>query len=116
MASDQELHDRLIQAAADIANKNLPDEYKSWGPIFAPVPSTNTLSLTVQNGMPYIMTLPDREKRVKALRKLAAKSVKEALLENRELVAGLIVGYARQGENYFDRYSREEPQQLGFDI
>lgn len=110
----QEIHHIILGEAADIANREIsiePGFELYQGEIFRPDPVTRDDGL---GGLALVLddsvTKTLNPGQIRRLHEIGRDSVRQALLQNREGFVGLIVGHARKGENYFDRFIRPNQQ------
>lgn len=112
------VHDEILEHAAEIANRLVID-YEMGGKLprilwgepkpFRPVPTqTATPGFSLMYDLGY--SLDELEEADRALiqsvfSEIATRAVRDALSLNADKLAGLIVGEARQGRNYFDHFS-----------
>lgn len=105
--SVERIHEHICDTAVDIANASIaidtriPKKYR--GP-------------AIRNGAPYnegrlVLEIAEEHSavpdNVKAIyRTLAAKALKEALVRHKDLFAGMILGEAKAGRNYFNRWQQ----------
>ena len=103
-----EVHRRICYDAATIANQDerliglIPG---IEGAIFREATSLSNrggLAIAFMEGLEYA----DPEV-VMMLRQIGREAVRRAILQNKELFAGLIVGEARKGQNYFDQFEND---------
>jgi hypothetical protein len=105
----EEAHEFLREEASWMANKiafessKIPRKWKGF--IFTP--DNRGLALRVD---PFYERAPQRV--LNEYRLVAKQALHQALVENGDLVGGLIVGLAKQGQNYFDTFGDYEPKQL----
>lgn len=109
--SVEEAHHIILIDAEDLANHKI--QTLGWnvtGKLFRfdPVRSERA-GLTLS--MDKIIAESLNNEQIKEARAIAMEAIKRALIKNKEPFVGLIVGDARQGRNYFDRYKTEEELQ-----
>lgn len=106
VTSPELVHLAILKDAADIANERavadsrLPEVVS--GQIFRPAPLRSRrggLALSLTAGFER---LPPAKLRL--LHEIGSQGVRESILKNKREFVGLILGHARQGVNYFDRY------------
>jgi hypothetical protein len=106
-----EVHEHICDTAVEIANRMVddPEFPRKWrGTVF-------------MNGAPYndgklVLEITDEfqgapEKVKKRWRQIAVQAVQSAIVQHQELFAGLILGEAKQGRNYFHNWP-QAPAQL----
>jgi hypothetical protein len=120
-------HSVILSDAADIANRKAAEEYDPTqkgnagpepneersgfiaGALFRPDPGRSTkggLALSVDPFVFGLFTRPQQER----VREIGREAIREAIIANQDLFVGLILGEARQGRNYFDRFIEEGEQ------
>jgi hypothetical protein len=102
----------LLFDAADIANQQIPHEdlrlrngqpARLHGEVFRADPVRSTkggLCLSVDTVTANSLSKAS----IKRLHELGVQSMRKALVQNKEQFVGVLVGEARQGRNYFDRF------------
>lgn len=109
--SVEEVHMLLLHEAADWANREYQVRDQTGeapGEIFAPNPLASEkggLCLTLDPAFVATRTPVQLED----LHELGSEAIQRALADHRDIFVGLIVGEARQGRNYFDRFN-SDPQ------
>ena len=108
------VHHMIVADAADIANRNLgvePGFQNYRGTVFNPDPAERYerggLALVLDPGITQTLT----DDQIARLHKIGRDALQEAILQNGEALARLILGFARRGENYFDRFITDEHHQ-----
>jgi hypothetical protein len=82
-----------------------------FGDIYRPDPVQSDkggLALSID---PHVFSALDQEQQLRA-RTIARAALKRAIVENKTAFIGLILGEARQGRNYFERYGLEDQLRL----
>lgn len=124
----QLVHLAILKDAADIANQRYAEEFDvaniGWrrgrfdpkmrkalvsGILFRPdevQSQKGGLCLSIDEGVAQSLDPEERER----VREIGKKAIKQALVKNQSAFVGLILGEARQGRNYFDRF--DSPDQL----
>lgn len=103
----EEVHEILCDSAVRIANDlatndmRIPKRYR--GPVFRNGSPYNQGRLVLEITEEYY-TASARTKKI--YRALAQQAIRAAIFKNKELFAGLILGEARAGRNYFDRWDQ----------
>jgi hypothetical protein len=99
VATVEEMHGRILKKAVELANQTVTDDatLPLHGALFEANPLRG-LSMEILPGVPAEF--------IPKMRAIAVQAVKQAILDEdiREDFAGLIVGAARQGGNYFDSF------------
>jgi hypothetical protein len=105
-------HHVIIGDAEDIANHEI--QALGWnvsGKLFRFDPAqSERAGLTMSMDKVIAETLT--EDQIKQARAIGLKAIRQSLIKNKEGFVGLIVGDARQGRNYFDRYKTEEERSI----
>jgi hypothetical protein len=109
--SVEEAHHLILIDAEDLANHKI--QTLGWGVAgklfrFDPVRSKRG-GLTLS--MDRVMSEALSDEQIQEARAIGLEAIKKALAKNKEPFVGLIVGDARQGRNYFDRYKTKEEAQ-----
>lgn len=117
-----EAHETILLLAADIANRmlkerdDLPRAFRVDPNPFRPVPpreQKGTLSLMADTGGdPNQLPAAERRQIQKITQEIGTAAIKQAILDNRDLFVGLIVGSAKRGRNYFDYFEDEDQLKL----
>lgn len=98
-----EAHEVILNKAAELANREVKTQFafhKIEGDLFKPHTYTKG-KLSLQYDLHESQYTEDEKNR---LEQIAVNAVHQALLEEKKTFAGLIVGQAREGKNYFDWY------------
>ena len=108
----EDVHRVILMDAAEYANllavtdERLP-EVVGGGP-FSPAPERSRrggLALAIDPGLiDGLLKKRAGHKKVEILHQIGTEAVRQAILDNPDLFGGLIVGHAKQGVNYFDRF------------
>lgn len=111
MSDVEHLQRRLLQKAAQIANTaaDRPPEALDAGEVFRETNNRSGdgyLTLSFVAGVLHGVEEPRRTELVSTLREIGVRSVRQAIAESPEIVGALILGSAKQGANYFDRFER----------
>lgn len=100
----EEAHMTILETAATLASGYASDLLPySDGDIFRPYVLGSQTKLRLQYA-PEVLNGMTQQQRVDTharLRLIAKRAVAEALVEHGELFVGIILGYAKQGHNYF---------------
>lgn len=116
------VHSAILRDAVDIANAEVASRFvvppthqaagtrfsarnrrRFGGMVFRPDPIRSRrggLALTIEQSV--MVGLSDEEKA--ELRAIGRRAIHKAIKRNKRAFVGLIIGKARKGENYFDRY------------
>jgi len=113
------VQEMILWDACDIANASLPDVVTNAlergdssyvaGDVFHPSQSQSLkggLCLEIDPGIVRALS-PEL---MQELRELMVKSLQKAIIKNKEQFVGLILGEARQGRIYFDRFPQGDPR------
>jgi hypothetical protein len=106
-----EVHERICDTAVEIANEKTldPSFPKKWrGPVFMNGSPYNEGRLVLEITEEY-QGAPERVK--KRWREIAVQAIQEAIVQHQKLFAGLILGEAKRGRNYFNQWE-QAPTQL----
>jgi hypothetical protein len=112
------VHEQILHDAANIANQRLETEEdfeRYYGEVFRPDAAERDDGL---GGLALVLdesitrTLP--AEKILRLHQIGTAAIRQAILRNHQGFAGAIVGLARKGENYFDRFVRPGEQRSLF--
>jgi hypothetical protein len=106
MEKVEDVHREILRDAAAIANQKLTTDVNFsttlMGEVFRPDPIRSNkggLCLSLEE---QVRSLDPEQ--IQVLHQIGAQAIRQALLRNKEKFVGLILGDARQGRNYFDRF------------
>jgi hypothetical protein len=105
LKSVQAIHKEILTRAAQIANEDprLPFEGKPFRE--AEVKSAKGgLCLDYDEGLVILSPEDQREAIQDVMKRIGTDAILQALSEKKDLFVGLILGEARKGRNYFDRF------------
>lgn len=89
-----------------VTDERLP-EVVGGGP-YSPAPERSRrggLALALDPGLVEgLMRTRAGQQKVQLLHEIGTEAVRQAILDNPDLIGGLITGHAKQGINYFDRF------------
>lgn len=94
-----DVHRELSEEAASIANAEANKGVLPFGVYGVFTPKRRKLGLTIDE------FASDDPQLLEQLHTIGVQAVKQALIQRPDLTVGLIVGDARNGNNYFDRWS-----------
>lgn len=115
--STEEVHKKILEDAANIANQALAgrsdlNEFQVGGTGQTFFEGTNRSKLGgLALAFDEALAQGDPVK-INELRKIGKMAIKEALTKNPDLLIGLILGNARQGNNYFDRFGGQDTKTI----
>lgn len=106
-----DIHSIILDRAAKIANADprLPEEVTSKGtvPFFDANWRTagDYLTLGFVQGILEPIEDPERKQAVQeTMRQIGVEAVKSSIVQNKELFVGMMLGEAKQGRQYFERF------------
>lgn len=122
------VHLAILKDAARIANEKYAQEFdvnndpgwrkgrfrpdtrqaRVYGDIFRADPVQSRKGGLCLSVDPRTMAMLDPDQQMQ-LREIGRSAIKQSIVENQRAFVGLILGEARKGDNYFDRY--EQPSQ-----
>ena len=109
------VHLAILKDAADIGNMRVADRASEFpqlvaGGAFVPAPLKSRrggLALGLRSGLEHLP--PDQ---IKKLHQIGVQAVRESLMKNQREFVGLILGEARRGRNYFQRFAYQVGDQM----
>jgi hypothetical protein len=114
VTSPELVHLAILKDAAEIASVEAVNDARLpeivGGAVFSATPLRSRrggLALSLTRGMER---LPAEKRTI--LNEIAVRAVKRSILKNQREFVGLIIGHARQGANYFDRFKYQVGDQM----
>jgi hypothetical protein len=103
--SVQSAHKEILGRAAEIANQDPRVPFQGSPFREAEVKSTKGgLCLDYDEGLLILSPEEERERVQEVMTRIGTDAILQALSEKKDLFVGLILGEARKGRNYFDRF------------